>query len=159
MVLQASLLLFANCALKVTFGLSKSLKCHKSWKLQQASCLLWPSTPTWIQRKQVSRSSASFSCPTTGDLLCIMNTLCNYLAQRDCSHLSFHHFLTLPFSLSAALCRNAQMGIIGTLRLSTAKVKISILPSLISTHHLILMYSNNSDHPVANLVLTATLSA
>lgn len=39
------------------------------------------------------------------------------------------------------------------------KGKISILPSLISTHHLILMYSNNSDHPVANLVLTATLSA
>lgn len=158
MVLQASLLLFANCALKVTFGLSKSLKCHKSWKLQQASCLLWPSTPTWIQRKQVSRSSASFSCPTTGDLLCIMNTLCNYLAQRDCSHLSFHHFLTLPFSLCCSL-QECTDGYHWDPQTEHCKGKISILPSLISTHHLILVYSNNSDHPVANLVLTATLSA
>lgn len=85
----------------------------------------WPDSPTWIQRKQASLYPwFLFSCPTTEDLLCIMNILCNYLAQRDCSHLSFHHFLSLPFSLSAALCRNAQMGITGILKLSIAKVKL-----------------------------------
>lgn len=63
---------------------------------------------------------------------------------------SFSHTSFLP--VSAALCRNAQMGIAGTLRLGTVKVT---LPVLISLRRLI----NGLNRPVANLLPTSLCSA
>lgn len=101
----------------------------------------------YMKTGKTTLSSASFSCPTTGDLLCIMNILCNYLAQRDCSHLSFHHFLTLPLSLYCSL-QECTDGYHWDPQTEHCKGKISLVPSLISSHHVILMYCNRSDHRV-----------
>lgn len=63
-----------------------------------------------------------FSCPTPAELLCLTNI---YYATTWLGG-TVHIILAIIFShsLPAALCRNAQMGIIGTLRLSIAKVKL-----------------------------------